>query len=104
LGLSNDRSRETGIGKLVIVDKEPGMATRPAHEKIVLNSIRGGGYAAVKTPMHLALTRATVSAIEEVRCRNQVSGAASPAQVDNPIDNLPHKKLPGWEDFRRQVV
>jgi acetylornithine deacetylase/succinyl-diaminopimelate desuccinylase-like protein len=50
-----------------VTDKEPDMATRLAHPKIVIVSSKEGGYPAAKTPMDLAIARTAVAAIAKVR-------------------------------------
>jgi acetylornithine deacetylase/succinyl-diaminopimelate desuccinylase-like protein len=54
-------------GYFVVTTNEPDMATRLAHPKIALVSVKNGGYPAAKTAMELPLARAAVAAISKIR-------------------------------------
>jgi acetylornithine deacetylase/succinyl-diaminopimelate desuccinylase-like protein len=50
-----------------VVDKEPDAATRMAHPRVALVTIRPGGYAGGRTPMDLLISQDTIKTVESVR-------------------------------------
>jgi acetylornithine deacetylase/succinyl-diaminopimelate desuccinylase-like protein len=50
-----------------VVDTEPNMATRSAHQKVAKVTVRPGGYNAVRTSMDLEISREVIRTVESAR-------------------------------------
>jgi len=70
-----------------VVDKEPDAATRMAHPRVALVTIRPGGYPGGRTPMDLLLSQDVIKTVESVRgpaIKIPSSGGSIPLTI---IDN-----------------
>jgi acetylornithine deacetylase/succinyl-diaminopimelate desuccinylase-like protein len=67
-----------------VVDAEPSMDVRMAHEKVAMVAMRGGGYNATRTPMDLPISQELIGVVESARgpaVRLPTMGAAAPLEL-----------------------
>jgi len=72
-----------------VVDKEPDAATRMAHPRVALVTIRPGGYTGGRTPMDLLISQDVIKTVETVRgpaVKIPSSGGSMPlTMIDNAL-------------------
>ena len=72
-----------------VVDKEPDAATRMAHPRVALVTIRPGGYTGGRTPMDLLISQDVIKTVESVRgpaVKIPSSGGSIPlTMIDNAL-------------------